>query len=195
MNKRYNGIIDSAAAKILAVVYIAILIVGISRFMIRFYLTDCLFELIFAVAVPALVVLYVRKSRHPSFPMTIAGQEVHPNNTRKARLGRITAYVFDSLQYTVVICGMITLIDFFSSLFSGGMQNFGITPFFKAIGGLFLQAIGFFCAYFVIDFLMYEIKADKYLKHQTMIEQRKEEYKALLDTEEEIPASDGEQNV
>lgn len=181
MNSKQHNLISSTIVKILVVVYIVILVLGIVKFFRNYRLTDCVFELIFVIALPILGVLYIHQDNYVSFPMSIAGKAVHPDSTKKALTGRIMAYIFDSLQYSIVISVLISATDLWKTYKSGGLAHFGITDWLDSAGALLTQFVAFFALFFAMDYVMYEFKAKRYLKQQHRAEQRKKAYKNMLE--------------
>lgn len=183
MDERQKEIVTSAMAKVLAIVYIVILIIGITKLIAYRRIVSCLFELLFIIAVPILVYLFARGQRKARFPMTIAGMEVYPDGTNNALIGRLKAYMLDSLQFGGVIALFIGISDIWRDYRGGHLTHLG--SWLDAIGSMLVQFLIYVIVFFALDYLLYEYKARKYREQQRQKEQRIKEYEAMMENNDE----------
>lgn len=182
MDERQKNMIATAFAKVLVIVYIALFVIGAAKFAASGSISACLPELIFIIAVPILVVLFLRGSGKASFPMSIAGMAVDPDGSKPALLGRVRAYILDSLQYSLIVAAFICLMDVKDAYSAGILADAGFNGWMDMFGKALVQFIGFFVIYLAMDFGIYEYKAKRFREQQLRREQRKSDYKALLST-------------
>lgn len=173
MDERQKNIVISAMAKVLILVYIVLLILCVTKLVLTHSIFSCLFELIFIIAVPVLVIIYARGERRITFPMSIAGLAVKPENTQRALIGRLKAYIMDSLQYSVVVALLIGASDIWQAYRNGSLAGYGLNGWLDAIGTILVQFIGFFIAFFAMDYFMYEYKARKYSEQKRRDDHRR----------------------
>ena len=177
MDEKQKEIVTSAMAKVLAIVYIVILVIGITKLIACRSIFGCLLELIFIAAVPILVYLFARSRKKVSFPMSIAGQEVRPDGTKNALIGRIRAYILDSLQSSSVIALFIGISDIWQAYRAGSLTGLG--DWFDAIGSILLQFIAFFIVFFAFNYFIYEYRAKKAREYLLQKEKRAKAYQAM----------------
>ena len=72
----------------------------------------------------------------------------------------------DSLPYAVVAALFIGISDIWQTYRNGGLDGYGLNGWLDAIGAVLLQFIGFFIAFFAMDYFLYEYKARKYTEQQ-----------------------------
>lgn len=178
MNKRQKEIIASALVKVLAIVYIVIFIIGFAKIIANGSLTGSIPEIIFLIAVPVLVFLFTRSLKSIRFPTRIAGMEVRAEGTKNALIGRIQAYILDSLPLAIVTALFIGVSDMWQAHREGRMTRLG--SWLDAIGSMLVEWIVFFIAFFAIDYFMFEYKARKYREQQQRREKRKQAYEATM---------------
>lgn len=165
MDERQKNNMNSAMAKVLIMVYIAVVVFGVFRFLQNFDIMDCIFALVIAIAVPILVLLFSRnKVKKATFPMILAGLAIFPDRTRKAKIGRIKAYALDSLSFAAIFTVLQVLFDLWEKYQANTLsfEDFNEILNYAAgfIGGLLL----FFVVYFITDYIMYEHKSRRYCK-------------------------------
>lgn len=173
MDERQKNIVTAAMAKVLIIVYIVILIACVTKLILTHSILSCLFELIFLLAVPVLVIIYARGERRATFPQSIAGLAVKPDSTQRALIGRLKAYILDSLQYSVVVSLFIGVSDIWQAYRSGSLAGYGLNGWLDAIGTVLVQFMGFFIVFFAMDYFMYEYKAKRYSEQKRRDDQRR----------------------
>ena len=180
MDHKQKGIIFSAIIKLYIVIYIVIFVVGIMKLLSGLSPAECFWELILIFLMPVIGYFILHSRRRVYFPKSIAGLRVHPQRTRKALVGRIKAYILDSLQYAVVITALIFAMDLWDAHSDGSLANFGMNEWLDTAGIMLLQFAVFFAAYFAIDFVIYETKAKKYTEQKKRRKKREKEYKEKM---------------
>lgn len=170
MDERQRNNVNSAMAKVLVLMYIAIVVFGVIKFFQNFNIMDCIFTLVVVIAVPLLVLIFLRnKKRKVNFPMTLAGVEVFPDRTKKAKIGRIKAYLLDSLSFSIIFAVIQIVIDLFERYQAKTLSllNFDeIVNYSAGIAGSFFL---FFAVYFIADYVIYEGKSKCYCKQNSDI--------------------------
>ena len=139
MNKKQREMVVSAMAKTLVIIYAVILIIGIAKAAAARSITAGFLELIFAVAVPILVYLFVRGRKKVTFPMTIAGMEVRPESSRKALRGRLRAYIRDSLPYAGAAALFLGAADIWQAGSSGTLAGWGLSGWLDILGSVLVE--------------------------------------------------------
>ena len=188
LNKKQKNIIVIAMIKTLVVVYIVVFIIGMVKLLNGSRPEDYLLELMIVFLAPVIGYFFLRSRTKFSFPMSIAGLAVKPDATRRAKKGRIRAYILDSLQYAVVIALFIGGWDLLNAYRGGRLASFGLNGWFDAIGAILLQFTGFFVLYFAMNYLIYEYKAKKIRAPRTRKEKRKKAYKEIMEVKSEDDA-------
>jgi hypothetical protein len=159
-------------AKVLILVYIAIVVFGGFRFLQSFKITDCIFELAVAIIVPILVLIFSRNMKKKTvFPMTLAGLAILPDRTKEAKIGRVKAYLLDSVKFAVVFAALNVGVDLINKYQNETLQftNFGDIV---NCGAIFLGDLAlFFVVCFVMDYIIYEHKSKMYYKENAADEQ------------------------
>lgn len=170
MDERQKNNVSLAMAKVLVVLYLLIVVWGLLKFLQNFNIMDCIFELIIAVAVPMLVLILSRnKKRRTTFPMTLAGLAIFPERTKEAKIGRVKAYLLDSLGFSAVMSGIQVIFTLWNKFQAGtlefnfdGVLNYGI--------GLIGEFVLYFAVFFIMDYIMYEHKSKKYCRENQIDE-------------------------
>ena len=170
MDERQKSVVTTAMAKVLVILYALVAVYGVLVFLTSSDIRDWLPALIIVVGVPILVWLFTRKRKNTTFPMSIAGLAVLPDRTREAKIGRVKAYALDSLQYALMMMG-IQAVTILWTLF----QTDGIAAItMKGIGQILPELLNifasFFVTFFVMNYVIYEIKSRRYCKeHLSLI--------------------------
>lgn len=165
MDERQKNNMDSAMAKVLIMVYIAVVVFGVFSFLQNFDIMDCIFALVIAIAAPILVLLFSRnKRKKATFPMTLAGIAIFPDRTRKAKVGRIKAYVLDSLRFAAIFTVLQALFDLCEKYQAETLLFSDLDVILNYVMGFILEFLLFFAAYFITDYVMYEYKSKRYCK-------------------------------
>ena len=180
MDERQKSIIYSAMAKVLVIVYIIVCIVGISKFIVSRSVSGCIFELIFVIAVPVLVLLFSRGKKKATFPISIAGLEVRPYGTRKALRGRIRAYLLDSLEYGAAVAFFIAVSDIWQAYSDGALRNSVFSEWMTEIASVLLQFFIFFLTFFALNYCVYEYKAKKVRDQSKRKQDRAKAYETMI---------------
>ena len=151
-------------AKVLVVVYVLVAAYGLLKFLQNFNIMDCIFELIVAIAVPILVLIFSRnKKKKATFPMSLAGLAIFPDRTKQAKLGRVKAYLLDSLGFSAAMAG-IQLIFTLWDKFQTGTLEFNFEVIVNYGIGLLDEFALCFIVFFIMDYIMYEHKSKRYCK-------------------------------
>ena len=181
MDQKQKSTIISAMIKMLVVVYIVIFIVGMVKLFNGSSPGQYILDLTVIFVTPVVAYFLLRSRRKVYFPTSIAGLAVSPEGTKKALIGRIRAYILDSLQYAVVVALFISGWDIWQAYRSGSLAGFGLTQWLDTAGAMLIQFMGFFAVYFAMDYIMYEFKASRYMQQQQKTEKREEKYKKMME--------------
>ena len=201
MDNKQRGIIYSAIIKMFIVIYLVVFVIGTVKLFRGYSPQECLPELLLIFLMPVIGYFFLHSRRRVYFPPSIAGLKVTPQQTMKALIGRIKAYVFDSLQYSIVIVILILTMDLWDAHSDGSLSRYGSKEWIDTAIRMLAQFMGFCAAYFAIDFVIYETKAKKYMKQKQRREQRKKKYREKMaetgeessqNTRKEISENDGE---
>lgn len=172
MDERQKNNVSSAMAKVVIVVYLLVVAYGLLKFLNSFDITNCIFELVVAVAAPILVLIFSRnKKRRTTFPMSLAGLAIFPDRTKKAKIGRIRAYLLDSLTFSATIAAIQAIFGLWDKIQAGtlALMTFeGVVDYGVGLLGEFAIA---FVVFFIMDYIMYEHKSKVYCKENTNNEQ------------------------
>ncbi|MBQ1441450.1 MAG: hypothetical protein IIZ08_05975 [Clostridia bacterium] len=185
MDERQKNLIASAMAKVLVIVYIVVLIIGITKLIVSRSILSCLFELIFVTGVPVLVYIFIHSRKNVSFPTSIAGLAVKPDSNSRAFKGRIMAYIFDSLQYSSVISVFIFAMDIWNAHSDGSLAKFGVNEWLDSVGNMLIQFMILFAIYFAMDFFMFEFRAKKVREQKERKLRREKSYKKIMENKDE----------
>lgn len=171
MDERQKNNINSAMAKALVVLYVAVVIFGILSFLLKFNITVCIFSLVVAIAVPLFVLIFSRNSKKKAtFPMTLAGLVIYPNRTKKAKIGRIKAYALDSLGVTTIFILIRVIFDLQEKYRLKTLSFMNFDEILNYAAAFIGEMILFFTVYFITDYIVYEYKSKKYCKENLNIE-------------------------
>ena len=156
MDQKQKSTIISAMIKMTVVVYIVICIVGMVKLFNGSSPEQYLLELTVIFVTPVVAYFLLRSRKKVYFPMSIAGLPVRPDGTKNALIGRIRAYILDSLQYAIVIALFISGWDLWQTYRSGRLAGNGLTQWLDTAGVILIQFMGFFAVYFAINYTMFE---------------------------------------
>lgn len=171
MEERQKNNVSMAMAKVLVVVYVLVVAFGLLKFLQNFNIMDCIFELIVAIAVPILVLIFSRnKKKKTTFPMSLAGLAIYPDRTKEAKKGRIKAYLLDSFTFSATIAAIQVIFRLWNKFQAGTLD---LSTYESVIGYGVLLIWEFalsFVVYFIMDYIMYEHKSKRYCKENSITE-------------------------
>ena len=171
MDERQKNNVSMAMAKVLVVVYVLVVAFGLLKFLQNFNIMDCIFELIVAIAVPILVLIFSRnKKKKTTFPMSLAGLAIYPDRTKEAKKGRIKAYLLDSFTFSATIAAIQVIFRLWNKFQAGTLD---LSTYESVIGYGVLLIWEFalsFVVYFIMDYIMYEHKSKRYCKENSITE-------------------------
>ena len=95
--------------------------------------------------------------------MSLAGLAIFPDRTKQAKLGRVKAYLLDSLGFSAAMAG-IQLIFTLWDKFQTGTLEFNFEVIVNYGIGLLGEFALCFIVFFIMDYIMYEHKSKRYCK-------------------------------
>ena len=170
----------TAMIKMFIVIYIVVFTVGMIKLCSGMPPADCFWELVVIFLLPVIGYFVLHFRRREEYPRKIAGLRVRPAGTGRAFRGRIRAYFLDSLLYAVAMTALIMGVDLWEAHSSGILAHYARDEWLDRAKNWLLECAVFLAAYFVIDLILYEIKAKKYREQKRRRKKREREYKEAM---------------
>ena len=180
MDKKQKDMVFTAMIKMFIVIYIVVFTVGMIKLCSGIPPADCFWELVIIFILPVIGYFVLHTRRKVYFPRKIAGLRVRPEGNARAICGRIKAYLLESLQYSVVIIALVFAVDLWDAHSKGALANYGLNEWIGISKNLLMECAVIFAGYFVIDLILYEIKAKKYREQKRRRKKREREYKEAM---------------
>ena len=180
MDKKQKDMVFTAMIKMFIVIYIVVFTVGMYKLCSGVTPADCFWELVVIFLLPVIGYFVLHFRRKVYFPRSIAGLHVRSEGNGRAFCGRIRAYILDSLLYAVVITALVFAVDLWEAHSSGILAKFTRNEWLDMTKNMLLEFAVFFAAFFIIDLILYEIKAKKYREQKRRRKKREREYKEKM---------------